>query len=1015
MEAKKLQKSYFDVLGICCSSEIPLINNALKPLGGVIEVNVIVASRTVIVIHDNELISQIQIVRALKSARFEANVRVYGEQKHGTKWPKPYTIACGVLVLVSTFKYVYHPLVWVGLGAVALGILPILLRSMVAVRNRNFDVNILVLVAVIGAIVLGDYWEAGTTVFLFTIAEWLESRASQKANVVMSSLMSMAPQKAVLAETGQTIDTKDIKIGTILAVKTGEVIPIDGIVRDGKCEVDEKTLTGEPLPVTKQAESTVWAGTINLNGYITVRTMALAEDCVVAKMAKLVEEAQNSKSKTQRLVDQFAQYYTPVVVLASLAIFLVPVALRKHDIRHWAHLALVVLVSACPCALILSTPVATFCAFTKAATDGILIKGGDYLEILGKIKTMAFDKTGTITRGEFSVTDFRSTNADASLDTLLFWVSSIESKASHPMAVALVDYAEMNSVKPKPESVKEFQNYPGEGIYGEIEGRNIYVGNRKIARRASCETVPLKGDDRKGETLGYIFSGEHQLGVFSMADTCRTGVLEAIKELKSLGIRTAMLTGDSQSAAMQVQDKLGQALDEIHAELLPQDKVLIIKELKTRGPTAMIGDGVNDAPALATADVGFSMGISGSALATETGHITLMSNDIRKVPQAIRLARKTLWKIRQNVALSFVTKAAILTLAFCGHPILWAAVLADVGTCLLVIFNSMLILGTSMNKRKSHSHHSHTDHVHGGKPCSHDHHHSHTDNVHDCSDTRTDHVHDHLPVCGPKDEHPCTRRRTACQTGETNLCLVKCNDHRVCSTPQSHSHAIQINRVHTEVHRSDSNMHDEHVGCTGSSHNNQHGSHSTCLHNQHSHLNHVQENNCNSGVIEESGCCSVTCIEPIGCHNLGSESPSHVVDIAKVVKDVQASKNSSNDEHSTLVKKVPARDSSEAACQGHHDHHHHHHHNDHQSHHIHTNHSDGHHRHHAHSDHQDPLLNGSESSKGICRDELKTMHICSSLDKRGVGGCCRSYRRECGGMHGCLGNGTGGLTEIISE
>ncbi|KAG5242876.1 cadmium/zinc-transporting ATPase HMA [Salix suchowensis] len=698
---KKLKKSYFDVLGLCCSSEVPLIENILKSLDGVKEYSVIIPTRTVIVIHDDLLISQLQIV------------------------------VCGVLLLLSLLKYVYHPLRWFAIGAVAVGILPICLKSVASLRHFRLDTNVLMLIAVIGTIAMNDYTEAGTIVFLFTIAEWLESRASHKANAVMSSLMSIAPQKAVIAETGEEVDADEVKLNTVLAVKAGEIIPIDGVVVDGNCEVDERTLTGESFPVPKQVDSTVWAGTINLNGYMNVRTTALAEDCVVAKMAKLVEEAQNSKSKTQRFIDKFAQYYTPVVIIISASLAVIPLALRLHDRNRWFRLALVVLVSACPCALILSTPVATFCALTKAASAGLLIKGGDYLETLGKIKAMAFDKTGTITRGEFAVTDFQPLCNDISFDTLLYWVSSIESKSSHPMAAALVDYGRMHSIEPQPENVEEFQNFPGEGIQGKIEGKDIYIGNKKIAHRASGTVPTTEGDKKTGKSVGYVYYGTTLAGIFGLSDSCRTGVAEAIKELKSLGIKTAMLTGDSEAAAMYAHEQLEHALDVIHAELLPEDKAAIIKELKKEGPTAMIGDGVNDAPALATADIGISMGISGSALATETGHVILMSNDLRKVPKAIRLGRKAHRKVIENVILSMTTKSAILALAVAGHPLVWAAVLADVGTCLLVILNSMLLLRGAHNhpgkcSKSSGASHSHK---HGNKNSSH--------NQHNCCSSQT--------------------------------------------------------------------------------------------------------------------------------------------------------------------------------------------------------------------------------------------------------------------------------------
>ncbi|ESW10813.1 hypothetical protein PHAVU_009G240000 [Phaseolus vulgaris] len=518
----------------------------------------------------------------------------------------------------------------------------------------------------------------------------------------MSSLTSMAPQKAVIAETGERVDVNDVKIDTILAVRPGDAIPLDGIVVEGKCEVDEKMLTGESLPVIKEFDSVVWAGTINVNGYISVKTTVLAKDTVVARMSKLVEEASSRKSRTQRFIDNFAKYYIPAVVLISASIAVVPAAIEVPDIKPWLHLAIVVLLSACPCALILSTPVAIFCALTKAATSGLLLKGGDYVETLSGIKTVAFDKTGTITRGEFTVTDFSFVD-DISIETLLYWVSSIESKSSHPMAASLVEYGMSHSVRPIPENVENFENFAGEGVFGTIDGKDIYIGNRRIGARADSARVDCHLQLQSHEiSTPKEHCGPTLVGVFSLVDTCRSGALEAIEELKLLGVRSVMLTGDSSQAAMYVQSQLNHGLDLVHAELLPAEKAVIIENLKKDGLIAMIGDGINDAPALATADIGISMGISGSALANETGNAILMSNDIQKIPEAIRLARKTTRKLIENVIISVGFKSAILALAIAGYPIVWLAVLTDVGTCLLVIFNSMLILQeTPKSARKS--------------------------------------------------------------------------------------------------------------------------------------------------------------------------------------------------------------------------------------------------------------------------------------------------------------------------
>ncbi|XP_030511123.1 putative inactive cadmium/zinc-transporting ATPase HMA3 [Cannabis sativa] len=694
-----IKKSYFEVLGLCCASEVSLIEKIVRALNGVKHISVIVPTKTLIVFHDSLLLSDSQIVEALNKARLEASVKQKGDEKYlKKKWPVPSVMACGLLLAMSFMKFLYQPLEWLALGSVIIGAPSIIIRSFTSIWNLTLNVNILVLLAVVGTLALQDYWEAGTIVFLFSIAQWLESKASHEAMAAMSVLTNMAPQKATIAETGEQVDVDVVELNTILAVKAGEAIPIDGIVVEGKCEVDEKLMTGESFPVTKEQDSTVWAGTINLNGYVSVKTTALAKDSVVARMTKLVEEALKKKSRAERFIDECAKYYIPTVMIISASVAVIPAVLRVPNEEYWFHLALVVLVSTCPCALVISTPVTIFCALSKAAATGLLIKGGDYLELLAKIKTVAFDKTGTLTRGEFMVIDFQSVSDEISLNTLLCWVSSIESKSSHPMAAALVGYGSLHSIESKPENVEDFQTFPGEGVFGKIDGKDIYIGNWRIGLRAGCQRRSLDAvQQTSGKTNGYIFCGATLVGRFGLSDTCRSGAAEAIEGLKELGIRSAMLTGDSNAAAMLAWDQLDRSLEIIHAELLPEEKAKFIEEFKKDGPTAMVGDGINDALALAKADIGISMGISGSTLAMETGDIILMSNDIRKIPNAIYLAKRTFKKLVENVLISITTKSIILALAIAGYPLVWAAVLTDVGTCLVVILNSMLLLKDTPN------------------------------------------------------------------------------------------------------------------------------------------------------------------------------------------------------------------------------------------------------------------------------------------------------------------------------
>ncbi|KAJ4816108.1 Heavy metal ATPase 2 [Rhynchospora pubera] len=859
---KSYQKSYFDVLGICCPSEVPLIERILKPLEGVQGVSVIVPSRTVVVVHDPLLISPSQIVKALNQARLEASIRAYGGEKILNAWPSPYIILCAILLVVSLFKMLYHPLRWFAIGAAVVGLPPIVMRSIVAIRRLTLDINILLVIAVCGAIALGDYSEAGFIVFLFTTAEWLETLASHKATAGMTSLMSMAPQKAVLEETGETVDVGEVKINSLIAVKAGEIIPIDGVVVEGRSEVDERSLTGESFPVPKQAGSQVWAGTLNIDGYLSVRTSAMAENSAVARMARLVEEAQSSRSNTQRLIDTCAKYYTPAVVFMSAGVAFIPLMMKLHNRQYWFRLALVLLVSACPCALVLSTPIATFCALLRAARMGLLVKGGDVLEALSRVKVAAFDKTGTITRGEFTVREFWVLNSDISLQTLLYWVSSVESKSSHPMASALVEYARLNSVEPKPDDVSEFLIFPGEGIFGQIDGKDIYVGNKRIVARASSGKVPSM-EGLEGVTVGYLVYGRELVAVFTLSDSCRTGSKEAIRKLKSLGIKSVMLTGDSTTAANFAQNQLNNALEEIHAELLPADKVRVINDLKTRvGPAMMVGDGMNDAPALATANVGISMGVSGSAVATETSHITLMSNDIRRIPLAIRLARQTHRTVLVNIIFSVATKIAILGLALGGHPLLWAAVLADVGTCLLVIFNSMTLLRDrdmkvkkkkccrSSKKRLS----SKSDKSCAKQNCcdshiqvKHCHSPSHSHAKQNCCDSEAYVKHSHSPSHAHPHSHIHSPKCNGARVSEENeRCLTSCHDHdHAAEAEPQHYHSNCCDKP-----KGQANTQQEHSHSHSSSHSHCHPHH--CNSHSHSHSHHHSDSHSHSHAHSES-------------------------------------------------------------------------------------------------------------------------------------------------------------------
>uniref|UniRef100_A0ACD6A7V2 Uncharacterized protein n=1 Tax=Avena sativa TaxID=4498 RepID=A0ACD6A7V2_AVESA len=751
-----------------------------------------------------------------------------------------------------------------------------------------------------------------------------------------------------------------------------------------------------------------------LVGYIAVRTTAMADDSAVAKMARLVEEAQNSRSSMQRRIETCAKYYTPAVVIMSGAVALIPVIVRAHNLKHWFNLALVLLVSACPCALVLSTPVATFCALLRAARTGLLIKGGDVLESLASIKVVAFDKTGTITRGEFSVEEFRTADERVPKQQVLYWVSSIESRSSHPMASALVDYAHFNSVEPKSENVTEFQIYPGEGIYGEIDGEGVYVGNKRILSRASCQTVPdIK--DMRGVTIGYVACNKDLIGVFSLSDSCRTGSAEAIKELRSLGIKSVMLTGDSNAAATFAQNQLGNLLAEVHSELLPEDKVRIVDELKAKdGPTMMIGDGMNDAPALAKADVGVSMGVSGSAVAMETSHITLMSNDIRRIPKAIKLAKRTDWTIKVNISFSLATKLAIVGLAFAGHPLIWAAVLADVGTCLLVIMYSMLLLrekGSGKAPKKCSSHHGSHSKKHGtSHHCSDGHHHEHKSTAscvdssagkHACHDHH--HEHDHHKETGnvhSEEKHGChdhSHGHNHCKEPSKQIVTSKHVSHGH-GHGHGHNHCKEPTNLHSATNKHDCHDHEH-------SHREEpSGLHSTnklaCHGHEHS---HCEESN-SSHFTDGHGChdhkhceepISLLCATEHACHDQDHEHACcdeqqtlHAADPLSCHDHKQDNGAADSiQEHSISIDSAPLGHHEQHSQCGHH-------------HHKHKEDGRGH-----HPKEKDHIPTLTDCSRGNCHStvsstscESKGKDICSSWQVGRTGvvrRCCRTRVRSC--------------------
>lgn len=574
-------------------------------------------------------------------------------------------------------------------------------QALLAVRALSLDMNVLMCLAVIGAAAIGDWLEGATVVVLFSLANLLESRSLDRARRAIKALMDLSPPVArVLRDRVETpMAAGEVRVGELLAVRPGERIPLDGMVIEGASAVDQSPITGESLPVEKAPGAEVFAGTINGRGYLEVRVTRPAADTTLARIVHAVEEAQSRKAPSQRFVDRFARWYTPAVVLAALLLAVLPPWIGGLAWGVWFYRALVFLVVACPCALVISTPVTIVSGLARATRDGVLIKGGVYLERLGSIPVFAFDKTGTLTVGRPEVSEVHGLNGAAPVEALRA-AAAVESRSEHPLAGAILEHARRLGVE-APEA-RDFQAWPGRGAAASIEGTRYYVGNRRMFEDlgwGSAEVdARLERLEEQGQTVVLVGAGGRLTGLLAVSDRIRPEAREALAGLKAGGVRrTVMLTGDNRITARAVAERLG--LDEHRAELLPEDKVRWVRELADRHRgVAMVGDGVNDAPALAAATVGIAMGAAGTDAALETADVALMADKLDRLPGLVRLSRRVSGIIRQNIGFALLIKTAFLALTPLGWTSLWLAVLADMGASLLVIFNGLRALKSTRRR-----------------------------------------------------------------------------------------------------------------------------------------------------------------------------------------------------------------------------------------------------------------------------------------------------------------------------
>jgi Cd2+/Zn2+-exporting ATPase len=554
-----------------------------------------------------------------------------------------------------------------------------------------FSIEFLVTVAAIGAYIIGELLEAAAIVFLFSVAELLEQRSGDKVKRSLRELMDLAPRTALVIREGSELrlPVEELRLADRVVVKAGERIPVDGVVAQGEGAVNQAPLTGESVPVYKTEGDMVFAGTILEEGYLQVEVTRLSEDNTLAKIIHMVESVDTTKARSHRFVEKFSNYYTPSVILLAVAIMTVPPILFQADWRAWIYRGLVLLLISCPCALVISTPVSVVSAVAGAARRGALIKGGAYLEALAQVDTFVFDKTGTLTSGELRVTNVEPMGLPSESEVLRI-AASLESRSEHHLGKAVVSRAADEGLTLS--SVEDFMTYPGRGISGRIGDRTYFLGSRRLLAESRVESVeaPEAGAEAvRGGTHIYLWDEERVLGLIVLSDLPREEARETVEALKGRGKRVVMLTGDNWVAAERVARDVG--VDEVHAELLPQEKVEVIESMQAKGRrVAMVGDGVNDAPALAVAEVGIAMGAAGTDIALETADIALMGDRLHRIPYLFDLARKTVGVIRQNSFSSVAIKLLLLILAIPGFATLWMAVLfGDMGASVGVITNAL--------------------------------------------------------------------------------------------------------------------------------------------------------------------------------------------------------------------------------------------------------------------------------------------------------------------------------------
>ena len=688
----------FRVDGMDCGSCARTLEKVVAGLDGVAEARVSFGNSTLVVSGD---VGETAVQTAVRRAGYIA------QPVGGSAAPQPpfwrrnartsSTIVSAVLLLVAIAVSLAGAAdalnTTLYLTSMAVGGWAIAAAAISALRRRALDMNVLMAMAAIGAVGIGDYAEGAWVLVLFAVGTTLETFALDRSRGAVEALMDLAPAEAtVLSGAGPVVmPVEDVEVGARVLVRPGERLPLDGVVIDGGSSVDESALTGESIPVDKDAGDKVFAGTLNAFGALTIEVTAASQDSTLARVAQLVADAQGSQAPSERFVDRFARVYTPLVFAAALLVAIVP-TLAGGEFDTWLYRALALLIVACPCALVISVPVSVVSAIGGAARRGVLVKGGQALEDLGRVRIVALDKTGTLTAGTpelVSVTALEGVEENDALGLM----AALESASEHPLAAAILRAAGERGVSAL--GLGEFEARPGRGVIGRVDGRLLWAGGPRMAAELGAgRPTELDAVEQRGHTAVLLGEGERVLAIFALADQPRPQAAAAVGALRArAGIeRIVMLTGDNERVARSVGESTG--VTEWRAGLLPEDKLAAVRGLQEDGgATAMVGDGVNDAPALAGATVGVAMGAAGSDVALEAADVALMADDLERLPEAIAHARRAVAIMRQNVVVSLATKAIFIVLAPMGYVTLVVAVAADMGVSLLVTLNGLRLLG----------------------------------------------------------------------------------------------------------------------------------------------------------------------------------------------------------------------------------------------------------------------------------------------------------------------------------